>query len=182
MVVGEPVAEWSGVTVSVVEGDIARLDVDAVVNAANDHGWMGSGVAGAIKRAGGDDIEVEAMGTAPRRPGTAWATAAGRLPARHVIHAAAMGQDLRTDAGLVESATRAVLAVARDLGVATLALPALGTGVGGFPTTEAAAVMGGAVAAELAADPGSLTEVVFAVFGADAREAFAGVLPSVRAP
>src|SRR3954468_2109978 len=117
----------------VVEGDIARLEVDAVANAANDHLWMGAGVAGALKRAGGEEIEQAAMNKGPIPLGSAVATDAGKLPARWVIHGAVMGQDLRTTADLVQKTTRSVLAVADELGAQSLALPAFGTGVGGFP-------------------------------------------------
>ena len=116
----------------VVEGDITSLDVDAIVNAANDHLWMGAGVAGAIKRAGGEEIEREAVAKGPIPIGTAVATGAGRLQARYVVHGAVMGQDLRTNAELVEQTTLSCLAVADKLGCESLALPAFGTGVGGF--------------------------------------------------
>src|SRR5438128_7903252 len=94
----------------VVEGDITQLDVDAIGNAANDHLWMGAGVAGAIKRAGGEAIEREAVAKGPIPVGSAVATGAGRLHARHVIHGAVMGQDLRTSAELIGQTTRACLA------------------------------------------------------------------------
>src|ERR687883_2122155 len=93
----------------VVEGDITQLDVDAIANAANDHLWMGAGVAGAIKRAGGVEIEREAVAKGPIAVGDAVATGAGRLKARHVIHGAVMGQDLRTSAELIEQTTRRCL-------------------------------------------------------------------------
>ena len=83
------------------EGDIAAVEADAVANAANDHFWMGAGVAGALKRAGGEEIEREAMALGPILRGSAVATGAGRLPVRYVIHGAVMGQDLTTDARLV---------------------------------------------------------------------------------
>ncbi|MBX7160208.1 MAG: macro domain-containing protein [Acidimicrobiia bacterium] len=172
----------AGVAVWVTTGDIAVLDVDVVVNAANDAGWMGSGVAGAIKRAGGVEIETEAMASAPRRPGTAWATGAGHLPARHVVHAAAMGQDLMTDAGLVEAATRAAAACARDLGATSVAFPALGTGVGGFPLAEAAGIMSRAIADVVTAGRGSLTDVVFALFDAEATQVFTGGVRAELSP
>jgi len=88
------VAELS---VSVVEGDITLLEVDAIANAANDHLWMGAGVAGAIKRAGGEEIEREAVAKGPIPVGEAVATGAGRLAARCVIHGAVSAQYLRTD-------------------------------------------------------------------------------------
>ena len=161
--------------IDVVAGDIAALDMDAVANAANDHLWMGAGVAGALKRAGGDEIEREAMAQGPIPVGTAVATSGGRLPARHVIHGAVMGQDLRTDAGLVARTTRACLELADELGCRSLALPAFGTGVGGLPLAECARVMVDVVRAY---EPRSLERVVFAVFGDDAHSAFSAVLNS----
>src|SRR5215470_10107460 len=98
--------------VEIVDGDIAARDVDAVVNAANNHFWMGSGVAGAIKARGGPEIEREAMAQGPVAAGESVITSGGRLKARHVIHAAAMGQDLRTSADLIARATRTSLALA----------------------------------------------------------------------
>ncbi len=77
--------------ISVVHADITQLAVDAIVNAANSELWMGGGVAGAIKRAGGTVIEQEAMAKGPIPVGEAVVTSAGRLPCRHVIHAATMG-------------------------------------------------------------------------------------------
>jgi O-acetyl-ADP-ribose deacetylase (regulator of RNase III) len=153
----------------VVDGDIAALEVDAVANAANDHLWMGAGVAGALKRAGGDEIEREAMAQGPIDVGDAVATGAGRLPARWVIHGAVMGQDLRTNAELVRRTTQRCLEVADDLGAESLALPAFGTGVGGFPLDECARIMVDVVRAY---EPRTLRRVVLAVFGAEARQAF----------
>jgi O-acetyl-ADP-ribose deacetylase (regulator of RNase III) len=153
----------------VVEGDIAALEVDAVANAANNALWMGAGVAGALKRAGGEEIEREAVGKGPIAVGDAVATSAGRLPAKWVIHGAVMGQDLRTNADLVERTTASCLRVAEELGCGSLALPAFGTGVGGFSLDDCARIM---VKATRAHDPRTLRRVVFAVFGDDARRAF----------
>jgi O-acetyl-ADP-ribose deacetylase (regulator of RNase III) len=153
----------------VVESDIAALDVDAVANAANDHLWMGAGVAGALKRAGGAEIEREATAKGPIDLGEAVATGAGRLPARWVIHGAVMGQDLRTNADLVERTTQSVLRVADDLGAESLALPAFGTGGGGFALDECARLMVRAVREH---EPRTLRRVVFAVFGDGSRRAF----------
>jgi O-acetyl-ADP-ribose deacetylase (regulator of RNase III) len=157
------------VQLEVVDGDITRLEVDAIANAANDRLWMGAGVAGAIKRAGGDEIEREAVAKGPIAIGDAVATAAGRLPARWVIHGAVMGQDLRTDADKIARTTASCLGVADELGAESVALPAFGTGVGGFPLDECARIM---VAAVRAYEPRALNLVVFAVFGAEAREVF----------
>jgi O-acetyl-ADP-ribose deacetylase len=154
---------------SVVEGDITRLDVDAIANAANNHLWMGAGVAGAIKRAGGEEIEREAVSKGPIEVGDAVATGAGRLSARWVIHGAVMGQDLRTDADLIRRTTARCLEVADELGVESIALPAFGTGVGGFSLNECARLM---VEVAQAHEPRSVRRAVFAVFGDEAREAF----------
>jgi O-acetyl-ADP-ribose deacetylase (regulator of RNase III) len=130
---------------------------------------MGAGVAGALKRAGGAEIEREAMAKGPIAVGDAVATGAGTLPARWVIHGAVVGQDLRTNAGLVAQTTRSVLRVADELGAESLALPAFGTGVGGFPLEDCARLM---VSAARGHEPRTLQRVVFAVFGGEARRAF----------
>ena len=153
----------------VADGDITQLEVDAIANAANDRLWMGAGVAGAIKRAGGEEIEREAVAKGPIPVGDAVATAAGRLTARWVIHGAVMGQDLRTDADKVARTTASCLRVADEHGARSVALPAFGTGVGGFPLDECARLM---VAAARAHEPRTLERVVFAVFGDEARAAF----------
>jgi O-acetyl-ADP-ribose deacetylase (regulator of RNase III) len=134
---------------------------------------MGAGVAGALKRAGGDEIEHEAMAQGPIELGTAVATAAGRLHARYVVHGAVMGQDLRTNAELVRRTTRSCLDVADELGCRSLALPAFGTGVGGFPLDECARIM---VGEAQAFEPRSLEYVLFAVRGQDAEAAFQAAL------
>ena len=161
------------------EGDIAAVEVDAVANAANDRLWMGAGVAGALKRAGGDEIEREAMALGPISLGGAVATSAGRLPARWVIHGAVMGQDLRTNGNLVRRTTRSCLELADELGCRSLALPAFGTGVGGFALPECAAIM---VEETWGFESRSLERVIFAVFGADAYDAFSSALSSPPDP
>ena len=159
----------------VVEGDIAALEVDAIANAANNHLWMGAGVAGAIKQAGGEEIEREAVAQGPIEVGEAVATAGGRLAARHVIHGAVMGQDLRTNADLVARTTRRCLELADELGCRSLGLPAFGTGVGGFPLEECAEIM---VREARAYEPRALERIVFAVFGDKAQKAFQAALQS----
>jgi O-acetyl-ADP-ribose deacetylase (regulator of RNase III) len=157
------------VELEVIDGDITQLQVDAIANAANDHLWMGAGVAGAIRRAGGDEIEDEAVTKGPIAVGDAVATGAGTLPARYVIHGAVMGQDLQTNGKLIGRTTQRCLEVADELGLASIALPAFGTGVGGFPLDECARIMVDAVRCH---EPRTLRRVVFAVFGAEARQAF----------
>jgi O-acetyl-ADP-ribose deacetylase (regulator of RNase III) len=163
------------VRLEVRDGDIAAVEADAVANAANDRLWMGAGVAGALKRAGGEEIEREAMAQGPIELGSAVATTAGRLPARWVIHGAVMGQDLRTNADLVRRTTRSCLELSDELGCRSLALPAFGTGVGGFPLAACARLM---FAEARGLDPRSLELVIFAVFGRGAYEAFSSELSS----
>jgi O-acetyl-ADP-ribose deacetylase len=157
------------------EGDIAAVEADAVANAANDRLWMGAGVAGALKRAGGEEIEEEAITLGPIPLGSAVATSAGRLPARLVIHGAVMGQDLRTNEDLVRRTTRSCLELADERGARSLALPAFGTGVGGFPLDECARLM---VGEARSFEPRSLERVIFAVFGGEAYDAFSSALSS----
>src|SRR5262245_3485484 len=160
-------------TLEVVQGDITDCAVDAIVNAANNHLWMGAGVAGAIKRKGGQVIEDEAVRQGPIPVGEAVGTGGGALKARYVIHAAAMGQDLMTNADLIRHATTNSLKRATDLGLAHVALPALGTGVGGFPVHEAARLMIDATCMLLRSTPHTpLTRVQFVLFTADALRAF----------
>jgi O-acetyl-ADP-ribose deacetylase (regulator of RNase III) len=160
-------------SLEIESGDITALKVDAVVNAANDHLWMGSGVAGAIKRAGGAGIEDEAVALGPIEVGDNVVTGAGALDARWVIHAAVMGQDLRTDAQTIATATYRALETAEQLGARSLALPALGAGVGGFPLYSCANVMLGQVQQYLREHPRSgLRRVILTAYGDDARAAF----------
>jgi O-acetyl-ADP-ribose deacetylase len=158
-------------TIDIVDDDIAAQTTDAIVNAANNAFWMGSGVAGAIKSRGGKSIEDEAMAQGPVEPGECVLTAGGRLPAKHVIHAAVMGQDLVTSAALIETATRNALRLADSRGLESIAVPAFGTGVGGFPVVECARVMIAAVL-EHARVAQSLRLVRFVLFGQTTSGAF----------
>lgn len=160
--------------IKVIKGDITGLSVDAVVNAANNHLWMGAGVAGAIKRKGGVIIEEEAVAKGPIPVGEAVVTGAGALKARYVVHAAAMGQDLVTDAAKVRSATRNALLRAEELSLKSVAFPALGTGVGGLGFDVASRVMVSETRRHLARGSG-LEEVVFALFDDDGFSAFSRI-------
>src|SRR3989442_303559 len=120
-------------SISIERGDITDWEVDAITNAANATLAMGTGVAGAIKRKGGVIIEEEAMRQGPVEVGEAVLTTGGNLAATHVIHAAAMGPDLKTDGETITKTTRAVLMLADKHRLTSLALPALGTGVGHVP-------------------------------------------------
>lgn len=168
------------IKLEVYKGDITRLELDALVNAANNRLWMGGGVAGAIKRAGGSQIEAEAVKKGPIAIGEAVSSGAGRLKARYIIHAAVMGQDLRTDAEKIRQATRNSLLRADELRLKSLAFPALGTGVGGFPLDECARVMIAEVL-DYSADKTGLERVVFVLYDETAYRIFARELKkSVR--
>lgn len=129
----------------VVQGDITKVKTEAIVNAADNHFWMGSGVAGAIKAAGGTVIEEEAMAQGPVMPGKAVYTGAGNLPFKCVIHGAVMGQGLHTTNTLIRQTTIACLNIADKLKLKSVAFPAFGTGVGGFPLKACANLMVNAV-------------------------------------
>lgn len=160
------------VTLRVVSGDICDREVEAVVNAANNRLWMGGGVAGAIKRRGGQEIEREAMAKGPIAIGESVVTAAGKLKAKHVIHAAVMGSDLVTSADYIRRATLSALARAKELGLRSIAFPALGTGVGGFPLAECARIMLAAVREHVGGGT-TLETVEFVLFGEEAYRVFA---------
>jgi putative ATPase len=171
----------AGTTISVLRGDLTRQEVDAVVNAANEHLAHGGGLAAAIVRAGGHEIQEESdrwvAGRGPLSPGTAAVTGAGRLPARFVIHVAGprfrAGQD---NEGLLRLAVRAALDAAAAQGCRTVALPAISAGIFGYPLEDAAGVAATEAAAWARAHPGSLTEIRLVGFDDAAAEAFAAGL------
>jgi O-acetyl-ADP-ribose deacetylase len=165
------------VTVEVLEADITTLDVDAIANAANTRLMHGGGVAGAIARAGGPDVQRESDERAPIGLGEAVETTAGDMPSKWVIHAATMELGGPTSADIIRRATASTLARADALGAKSLALVAFGTGVGGFPVTEAARIEVEEVRRHLDAGSG-LERVVFCVRGEEAREAFKRALES----
>src|SRR5262245_24944298 len=167
--------------IEAVLGDITQIEADALVNAANNHLWMGAGVAGAIKRAGGIEIEREAIAKGPITVGDAVVTTGGALRARYVIHAAAMGQDLHTDAAKVRLATRNSLLRAQELGIRSIAFPALGTGVGGLSPEAAAAAMVDECRHFASGDSGTpLERIVFVLFSQDVLDSFKRRLDAVR--
>ncbi len=174
------IRDYEGKIIEVIQGDITDFDGDVIVNAANNHFWMGAGVAGAIRRRGGQQIEEDAKRQGPRPVGDAVITSGGKLKARHVIHAAVMGQDLITDADIIRKATLSSLTLAETKGLESIAFPALGTGVGGFPLSDAAAIMI-AVAAGFLKDSSSVKRVTFVLYGREAYDAFAEVLTAKSA-
>lgn len=129
-------------SIVVQKGDLTKIPCDAIVNPANSYGYMGGGVAGAIKRSGGVEIENEAIEKAPIPVGTAVFTVAGSLPCSFVIHAPTMEQPaMRIGADNVRDATRAALELGIELKLKTIAIPGMGTGVGGIPTDVAAEII-----------------------------------------
>ena len=159
------------IKIEVYRGDITQLELDALVNAANNRLWMGGGVAGALKRAGGKEIEAEAVKKGPIPIGEAVVTGAGKLKAKYIIHAAVMGQNLRTDAAKIRQATRNSLLRGDELGIKSIAFPALGTGVGGFPLDECARIMISEVRQHSDKKTG-LERVVFALYNEPACQVF----------
>ena len=168
-------------TVSIERGDITDWNVDAIVNAASTSLAMGAGVASAIKRKGGVLIEEEAMRQGPIEAGEAVLTPGGNLAATHVIHAAVMSSDLKTDAETIARSTRAVLAIADKHRLTSLALPAFGTGVGHVPPPVAGDAMLGAVVAHLRTQKTTLQRVVFVLYQDDTYRAFVDTLKRLSA-
>ena len=161
--------------IEVQETDITTLDVDAIANAANTDLRHGGGVAAAIVRAGGHVIQDESDRRAPIGLGDAVDTTAGEMPARWVIHAATMELGGPTSGDIIRRATASALRKADELGAKSLGLVAFGTGVGGFPLAEAAAIEVEEVRRHLGGET-ALERVVFAVHGSAAREAFEAAL------
>jgi len=155
--------------IEVLQADVTQLEVDAIANAANTELRHGGGVAAAISRAGGLEVQRESDDRAPIGLGEAVETTAGDMPARWVIHAATMVLGGPTSAEIIERATESTLERAEELGCRSLALVAFGTGVGRFPVDEAARIMVGAVRRHSGS---KLERVVFALHGDAAERAF----------
>jgi len=158
----------AGTRLELVQGDITKQDTDAIVNAANTTLLGGGGVDGAIHRAGGPSILEECRGLGGCATGDAKSTGAGRLPARHVIHAVGpVYRDGRHgEPALLASAYRRSLETAIALGVESVAFPSISTGAYRFPVAEAAAIALGTVARVLGDRPGTLDLVRFVLFSA----------------
>jgi O-acetyl-ADP-ribose deacetylase (regulator of RNase III) len=158
-------------SIEVLDTDITTLAVDAIANAANTRLLHGGGVAAAIAAAGGAVVDEESRAAAPVQLGDVAVTGAGEMPSRWVIHAATMELGGPTSADVIRRCTAATLWKAEELGARSLALVAFGTGVGGFPLSEAADIEVDEVQRHV--ESGSrLERVVFAVRGAEAVQAF----------
>jgi len=157
--------------VHIEQGDITTYKVDAIVNAANNDLILGGGLAGAIARRGGPEIQAQCRKHGPVEVGQAAITGAGKLPARHVIHQASMELGGPTTAEGLKSSTIAVLKLAEENNVRTLAFPAVGTGIAGFPLRRCAWIMLTEVRSHIAG-PTALTDVWFVLFDNEAHRVF----------
>jgi O-acetyl-ADP-ribose deacetylase (regulator of RNase III) len=155
----------------IIAGDLVEQDVEAIVNAANNDLVLGSGVAGAIRSRGGPSIQQECAAHGPVKVGEAIVTGGGELPARHVIHAASMALGGATTAESLQSSMDHAFQLAQQLGVKTIGIPAVGTGIAGFPIDECATVMAHSLKRALA-NGWAPAEVRFVLFGDGARRAF----------
>jgi O-acetyl-ADP-ribose deacetylase (regulator of RNase III) len=155
----------------IIAGDLVDQDVDAIVNAANNDLILGGGVAGAIRSRGGPAIQAECTAHGPVEVGEAAITGAGELPARHVIHAASMALGGQTTTGSLQKSMDHAFRLAREQGLHTIAVPAVGTGIAGFPMDECARVMAVCLHRALA-EGWEPDEVRFVLFGDGARRAF----------
>jgi putative ATPase len=167
----------AGTTLAALRADLTRQEVDAIVNAANEHLDHGGGLAGAIVRAGGGEIQDESdrwvAEHGPLAPGRAAVTGAGRLPARFIVHVAGPRyQEGQDNAGLLSTAARAALDAAAAEGCRTVALPAISAGVFGYPPADAARVVATEAAAWAREHPGSLDEIRLIGYDTAAEEAF----------
>jgi O-acetyl-ADP-ribose deacetylase len=155
----------------IIAGDLVEQNVDAIVNAANNDLVLGGGVAGAIRLRGGPSIQRECDAHGPIRVGEAAITGGGELPAHHVIHAASMALGGRTNDESLRASMRHVFRLARQHCVQTIAIPAVGTGIAGFPIDGCARVMADCLQDALAAG-WAPQEVRFVLFDEAARHAF----------
>ena len=154
-----------------MQGDITEMAVDAIVNAANNDLILGAGVAGAIRRKGGPRIEEDCERIGSIRLGEAAVTTGGNLKALYVIHAASMRLGGRTTADSLRMATRQSLLRAEEKGIKSIAFPAIGTGIAGFPMDECARIMIAEVLDHLKLRS-SLEKVIFVLYDDAALKEF----------
>lgn len=162
------------------QGDLTEMATDAIVNAANNDLILGGGVAGAIRRKGGEEIQRECNGIGSIPVGYAAITTGGKLKARFVIHAASMRLGGTTTAEALRSSTVHCLRIARERGLKSIAFPAVGTGIAGFPLEECAKIMLRVVVEHLQGET-PLEIVRFVLFDNGAREVFQGTWNKLQA-
>jgi O-acetyl-ADP-ribose deacetylase (regulator of RNase III) len=161
----------SAPSILIISGDLVEQEVDAIVNAANNDLQLGGGVAGAIRRAGGPAIQDECDAHGPIGVGEAAITGGGRLRARQVIHAASMTLGGRTNRESLKSSMRQTFRLAHENKVTTIAVPAVGTGIAGFPIDECARVMAESLM-DVLSHGWQPQEVRFVLFGEDSKRVF----------
>jgi O-acetyl-ADP-ribose deacetylase (regulator of RNase III) len=162
----------AGKTLTLVEGDITEMHTDAIVNAANAQLVMGGGVAGAIRRKGGPEIQAECDRIGGTFVGGAVITTGGRLAAKHVIHAVGPRQGEGREDEKLKNATLNSLRVADENELSSIAFPAISTGIFGFPIQRCAEIMLQTTIGYLKG-PTGLQRVVFCLYGSQAYEVFA---------
>ncbi len=165
--------------IHITQGDLTACDVDAIVNAANNDLILGGGLAGAIRRKGGPSIQAECDDHGPVAVGEAAITHAGDLPAGYIIHQASMAMGGRTTAENLRASTRAALRLAAQHELRTLAFPATGTGIAGFPLEQCAEIMLEEALRHIAGET-SLTDVHFVLFDDAARNTFQRTLETMQ--
>lgn len=168
-------------TFSLERGDITDAEVDAVVNGATTELVMTTGIAGTMKKKGGVVIEEEALREAPVEIGEAVLTVGGNLPAMHVIHAATMGPDHKTDPDKIKAATKASLVVADKHRLTSIAFPALGSGVGSLPPEKSAEALISTMLEHLKSGTSTIQRVLFVVYQDEAYKAFGDSLKKLGA-
>ena len=161
--------------IEILQGDLTEMDCDAIVNAANNDLQLGGGVAGVIRRKGGPRIQEECDGIGTIPVGGAAITTGGNLKARHVIHAASMQLGGRTSAHALQSSTAHSLRIAAEKELKTIAFPAVGTGIAGFPLRDCAEIML-REAAKHFEKPTTVDKIYFVLFDNEAKETFQNVL------
>jgi O-acetyl-ADP-ribose deacetylase (regulator of RNase III) len=157
--------------IHIEQGDLTGYRVDAIVNAANNDLILGGGLAGAIRRVGGPSIQDECDTLGPIPLGDAAVTSAGNLPCRYVIHQASMRLGGKTSSETLESSTRAALRLAEERRITSVAFPAVGTGIAGFPVRDCAEIMLREVLRHLQG-PTDLKDVYFVLFDSNTATIF----------
>lgn len=165
--------------ISILEGDITEQRVDAIVNAANSQLVLGAGVAGAIREKGGPEIQAECDAIGPIEVGDAAVTTAGRLPARFVIHAAGMSLGGQASEGSIRRSVRRSLELACERGCRSIAIPAIGAGIGGFSAQRCAEILLEEAHAHLRGET-RLEEIRFVLFGEPTFRVFEMVNDAAR--
>lgn len=172
--------DYNTCSVEIVEGDITDLEVDVIVNAANPQLILGAGVAGAIKRKGGPKIQAECNNLGPIDVGNCVITTGGNLPAKHVIHAVGPTDDMQDKNELLASAVSNSLKLAQKYNLQSIALPAISTGIFGFPLTPASHIILKSCFDIAKNDPKSLQKIIVCLYDQKSRLIFEKTFMDLR--